>query len=295
MAEPLVTLALPLYKSSRFFDIIVKNLETLAYANLEILVSDRHCADDALERLRARFGHDARFRFMPARDEINWVEHFNVLLCAATGEYFFWMMHDDSYPSNYLDALIAPLEQFPDAVLAYGSLEALREDGSHQLYRPDASFAGVGKWSQREIWRRFLADHLILAVRGVYRRELALQHGTLILPTRDLFAADFLWTFATAFIGRWVCVPEVVVQKRFYATSALGHWKTHTARHTFSEMAVLWRYLVIPARGMLGKMRAVGVIAVWGVLRSGGDLMHWTGTHARWREPLQQWLDRALH
>lgn len=103
-----------------------------------------------------------------------------------------------------------------------------------------------------------------------------------MLTTDDLFAADFLWTFATAFVGRWVCVPEVVVQKRFYATSALGQWKTHSARHTFSEMAVLRRYLVVPAHGARAKMRALGVIAVLGILRSDGDLMHWTGTHTHW-------------
>jgi glycosyltransferase involved in cell wall biosynthesis len=294
MVEPPVTLALPLFKSNRFLGIIIENLETLDYGNLEILISDRHCADDALEKLKARFGHDARFHFIAARDEINWVEHFNLLLSAATGKYFFWMMHDDSYPPNYVRALVEPLEQYPDAVLAYGGLEALHDDGTRLLYRPDASFAGVGDWTLREIFRRFLAEHLLLAVRGIYRRAAVLRSGILILPTRDLFAADFVWTFATAFVGRWVCVSEVMVQKRFYPTSALAHWKSHTARHTFSEMVVLRKYLVSPARNVRGKLRGVCVIAVWAAIRLSGDFLYWTGMHACLHKPLQGMLDRWL-
>lgn len=89
MNEPLVTLALPLYKSNRFLEIIIENLETLTYANLEIIISDRHCADNSIEILKARFAQDARFCFLSAHDEITWIEHFNVLLHTARGKYFF--------------------------------------------------------------------------------------------------------------------------------------------------------------------------------------------------------------
>ncbi len=285
---PLVSLALPLYKSRRFLDIIIENLETLAYPNLEILISDRHCADDAIDTLQARFGDDARFQFFRARDEINYVEHFNFLLRAATGDYFFWLMHDDSYPPNYISALANALDENRDAILAYGGLEMLRHDGSREMFE-SRNFTNENAWNTREIFRRFLAGHLILAVRGLYRLQAAKQRG-LIQPTRDLYAADFLWTFATAFSGRWIYLANVYVMKRFYPTSALGHWDSHTARHTLAEVAALSIYLVNHAPNLREKIRACAVIVLWMLLRLGGDALHWMRLHQHLHKPIQKFI-----
>lgn len=52
-AAPLVTAALPLYRSARFHANIAANLERLDDARFEIIVSDRHLDDDTLARWRA--------------------------------------------------------------------------------------------------------------------------------------------------------------------------------------------------------------------------------------------------
>lgn len=283
-----VTMALPLYKSRRFLDIITENLDALDYPNLEILISDRHCADEAIDILQARYGHDPRFQFLRARDEINYVEHFNSLLCAATGAYFFWLMHDDSYPPQYITVLANALNEHPDAILAYGGIELLRPDGSREIIKSQVS--NRTKWNTREIFRRFLDGHLLLAVRGLYRLAPLRQRGLLIQPTRDLFAADFLWTFATAFMGRWIFMPELCVQKRIYPTSALGHWHSHTAPHTLAEAKALRIYLIDRAPNTREKIRGASVILVWTLLRLGGDALYWTRLHQRLHNPIQQFL-----
>lgn len=100
--------------------------------------------------------------------------------------------------------------------------------------------------------------------------------------------------------GKFTCAPyfaqELVnhVQKRFYPTSTLAHWKSHTAQHTFSEMGALSKYLVAPARTFWEKLRGVFVIAVWAAIRLSGDFLFWTGMHARWHKPLQRILDRSM-
>ena len=40
------------------------------------------------------------------RDRLGWVEHYNLLLKAATGEYFLWMPHDDAYPGGFIQPLV---------------------------------------------------------------------------------------------------------------------------------------------------------------------------------------------
>ena len=68
---PLVTIAFSLYRSMRFWPVILANIATFDYPNLEIIISDRHCFDDALGQLRDRFQDDARFRFLSAHDQID--------------------------------------------------------------------------------------------------------------------------------------------------------------------------------------------------------------------------------
>ena len=48
--------------SLRFLEIISENIRNADYPNLEILIGDRHLADDTVDQLRARFPNDARLR-----------------------------------------------------------------------------------------------------------------------------------------------------------------------------------------------------------------------------------------
>ena len=82
---PLVTIAVPLYRSARFVDNIVSNIAALTYDPVEILISDRHGFDDAIDQLEARYRRDPRVRILRARDGIDWAAHYNELLKAATG------------------------------------------------------------------------------------------------------------------------------------------------------------------------------------------------------------------
>ena len=125
---PLVSVAIPLFQSRRFFDGIIGNIVAIDYPHLEVIISDRHCADDTIELLAERFASDRRIRCLKGSDRLNWVEHFNLLLRIASGRYFMWMAHDDYYPSDYVSQLVSCLENRPDVVLAYGRLEAVHLD-----------------------------------------------------------------------------------------------------------------------------------------------------------------------
>src|SRR4051794_13973408 len=94
-ALPLVSIAIPLFQSRPFLSVIIDNIETITYPQVEILVSDRHCADDTIDLLACHFTGDPRLRFLKSRDRLNWIEHYNLLLRAAAGKYFLWMPHDD--------------------------------------------------------------------------------------------------------------------------------------------------------------------------------------------------------
>ncbi len=270
---PLVSVALPLYKSRRFFDILCANLDTLAYPNLEILISDHHCADNALAQLYARYGDDARVRFFAARDEINWVEHFNLLLRAARGKYFFWMPHDDSYARDFVSVLVEKLEQAPDAVLAYGSMLGLHPNGVQKPPRTTAPFSNDAAWTWREPLKLFLEQHLWLASHGMVRRARVVEKNLFLPATRDTNAADIVWTFALACTGRFVWTPQCLIQKRFYSTSTHAQWKLRTWRHSVREFSLLRALLQNSSVSPRERMRAETLALIWTILRLGGNTL----------------------
>jgi len=220
-SAPLVSLAVPLYASRRFFGYIVENLATQDYPNLEIIVSDRHGLDDTLARLRARFAGDTRFSFVESRDRIGWVEHYNDLLRRASGRYVLWMPHDDSYPPSYISQLVARLEQDPELIAAFGRHEPVDLDGNALPKRvaPPPPFSESEPWSPRIAVRLLTTWRLGVAFRGVFRRDALVRSGLFIRPTDRGTSADVFWVFGVAVAGRLGFVPSCCLVKRFYATS----------------------------------------------------------------------------
>lgn len=226
---PQVTVAIPLYRSGRFLEVIEENLLNL-YAlecPVEILVSDRHLHDNTLDVLEERHGQRSELRFLRARDGIGWVEHFNLLLREARGTYFMWMPHDDSYPTDYVPKLLNALERDPSAILAFGQIQALGRRGyrRHDIVYPAPPLDENESWSTRTALRLATQWNPGIAFRGLFRREPLIRHGLFIRPTRRSVDADRYWVAATGFLGRWRYVPECRCRKRFYSGSTHTHWK----------------------------------------------------------------------
>ena len=155
---PLVSVAIPLYRSRQFVDIIARNIDAIDYPSTEILISDRHQEDDALDILAARFAGNRRVRILRARDQLGWVDHYNLLLTAATGEYFLWMPHDDTYPGGFISTLVECLERHPRAVLAFGGVDVVAEDNRplwSDAGRPPRVVAGA-PWTPGEALRMMM-------------------------------------------------------------------------------------------------------------------------------------------
>lgn len=226
---PKVTIALPLYHSQQFIDIIIHNIETIDYPNLEYIVSDRHCADEALSRLRAHFADDARIRFLAATDEIDWVDHYNLLMRAATGEYMMWMPHDDSYPANYVHELVAVLEADPLAMLAFGQIVAVDRQGAPVeksfAYEMLVELLGVQRdWNAWDALRLLVYWNPGIAMRGLFRRQAIVAADHFILRPDETILADAAWIFGVGLLGPLRFVPHVHCTKRYYEASTHAQW-----------------------------------------------------------------------
>ncbi len=214
---PKVTVAVPLFRSGRVLSLVTETLRTLEYPNLEFLVSDRHCEDDALDRLQSIFGHDSRFRFLRAADKIDWVEHYNLLLREATGEYFLWVSHDDSYPPDYVAKLARALEEHPGAIVSYGRVERIHLDGTPAKYvtrrlPPNGPPAGPMR-AYRVVVSAGLQFH------GLFRRRMLLERELWIRPTDGTAFADVMWLLAVSLLGCFVFFPVCLWSMRYFPNS----------------------------------------------------------------------------
>ena len=261
--QPLVSVGIPLYRSRRFLEIIIENIEAIEYRNVEIIISDQHLLDDTLEVLRERFGSDSRFRFLAGSDNLNWVENFNLLLRRSTGKYFLWMAHDDSFPSNYISELVSALEERPGAVLAFGRAEQISIDGFLPTFPfLPPPFLPDEAWSLGCSLRALTLWQLWIAFRGVVRREVVEQSNLYIRPTYRNIRADIYWVFGLSLRGRLCFVPSCYCTKRYYGSSAGADWH-FGIRQSLNACRVLHSYLDDFSRSQRDKLVGEIVVFSW--------------------------------
>lgn len=303
MAEPpLVTVAFPLFRSAPFVENVAANIDRLTWPNLEVLISDRHGLDDALDQLEQRYAADARVTLIRQPDGADWVTHYNDLIRGARGVYFCWMPHDDLYEWGYVEALAGALAGDPDAVIAFGVMNS--EDCGRFPAAPRFTpppIANHGPSSPIEVVRLHLTWELASVVRGLVRRAPVVKAGLLLPRTHQLVFADACWVFAVALSGRLRFVPEARCLKRWYAASTSADWR-FGVRQALSEWrtmsSALWRSThsrrnVLPALAVIAYVTVARV--VW---RSVRNLIGLPGRRASARArsaalfPIQALLER---
>lgn len=259
---PLVSVGIPLYRSRPFFEVITENMRAIDYSNVEIIVSDRHGLDDTIDSIEVEFRDDDRVRYLRASDELDWVQHYNLLLQSARGEYFLWMAHDDSYSSNYISELVALLEADAGAVLAFGRVDRISVDG----YLPVKSEFEPPNLPPEPRWPFWMPFQVLMLweepwapFRGVLRKEAVNSRHLAMRRTRGNPCADVGWVFCLAMIGRIAYSPSCVCTKRFYAASTGAKWQ-HTVRTRYNEFLAQAayvrdvqprRWLVLPTQTVL--------------------------------------------
>jgi len=294
--RPLVSVMVPLFRSKRFVPGIIANVEAIDYPNVEIILSDRHGEDDAADVLARHYKTDSRVRVLVAHDRLNWVDHYNLLMRAASGKYVMWMPHDDSYPGEYVSQLVSALEHDPDAVLAYGRLETIAVDGC-PVPGPVRSALPVDSddvWSVRVALRLLFFWNIWITFRGLMRREIVMQSRLFIRPTLDLVEADVYWAFALALKGRFFFVPECSCTKRFHSTSASAPWQHGRLRYLLNAANVLRAYI-----GQMLSLRreiwyATTMVYCWTLLRIAGSWTRNWEWMARRRGQLQEIAEELL-
>lgn len=246
MTPPLVSVGIPLYRSSPFLSSLRKNCIALAAENnVEIILSDRHGFDDTLETLNTEWKHNSRFRFLKAHDCLNWVEHMNLLLREARGVYFRWMPHDDCFPEGSLKPLVDRLERAPATILAYGPTRGINAEG-HRVPERDRlhtyPVSPGSAWTFQHSLDLFWNGTCDGAFKGLFRRRDVVHAGLFIRPTYELVHAERTWLFGLSLLGGLEEEPTSIYLKRYHPDSVHAKWRPRV-RNTISATVTMCGYL----------------------------------------------------
>lgn len=225
---PLLSIGIPLYRAADFYDTIVENIDSIEYPNVEVLISDRHLADDTIDRLEAHYRDDRRVTTYRHDDEGDWWVNWNFLLNTASGKYFRWLPQDDLLPRTGLDKLIERMEKEPEVILVYNRIDNIDPSGSVVASGVhDVRHAG----KRRRRWRHWDAlgvaaqFHHQAAGVGIFRRSATVTAGLSIRPAPSGLSM-MAFRYALACRGRFEMVTDVIGYYRWHG----GNYSHYTPR-----------------------------------------------------------------
>lgn len=245
MQKPLLSLLFPLYRSCRFIENLRIQLSRVTDKHFEIIISDRHLEDNAIDLLEQEFGHDSRIRFVRVRDGINWVSHYNELVKMATGDYFCWVPHDDDYPQGYFNTLVQKLEAEPEAVMSFATMKTTGNskwvNPGHELFTREVEYPYPAKHFVSLLFSGFLG----IPFRGVFRRSVVVDNNLYIRQNEEVQTyQDIYWIFGMLQYGKYIYTEDTTCTKNFVTGSAHEGWKRETRiRNNEAARKLVYSYI----------------------------------------------------
>lgn len=207
---PRVSLGVPVYNGERHLEAALDSLVGQTFTDLEIVISDNGSTDSTPDICRRYAAADDRIRYVRHDENRGATWNFNHVLSLCGGEFYKWAAHDDVVAPQFVERCVEALDRHPDAVLAFGGVVAIDDDGEpfrlkHQQVRVPA--APVARRFQKIL---SLSDVNPEAIFGLMRRSALLEtRGQM-----DYAAADHTVLVELALRGWFVEVPELLFFNR---------------------------------------------------------------------------------
>jgi GT2 family glycosyltransferase len=122
----------PSYNQANFLEQTLRSVLEQDYPRFEYLVVDGASTDQSVEIIKkyaSRDGLTPSIRWWVSEKDNGQGEAINKGLARATGEIIAWLNSDDYYLPNAISSVVKVFQQNPDAVLIYGDMLAVDENG----------------------------------------------------------------------------------------------------------------------------------------------------------------------
>jgi hypothetical protein len=251
---PRVALGMTLYNNARHLREAMDSLLAQTYAGFRLVLLDDASSDETGAVAREYENRDERVRYFRHSSRQGMVATWREVADLAarecpTAEYFAWVSDHDRWQRRWLERLVAELDGFPEAVLAYPITRRMDASGDERFKGPRL-FDTAGDADLQRRWARFCRE-------GVGAGDMV--YGLMRLPAlrragvfRPVLRPDRLLVAELTLAGRIRQAPEVLWFRRDPGTSSVerqrmslfvagqeppGFWLPPWVQHA----RVLWR------------------------------------------------------
>lgn len=211
LSEPLVTIAVLSYNTSRFLPALCRSIQAQSHRNFEVLVFDDGSTDNSTEVVKP-FLADERFRLIAWKPNAGASRGVAMALERMRGEFFALICADDELKPDFLKQRVSWMEKYPQVGFIHGAVEFIDEDGqslqeSSPLAKVAAGMSQIQKAAQerlppvmnsKEALCLLLQHNLVYSPSGFLRTSTT-RRLTPFIQMKWGFASDwFLWLLHAA-------------------------------------------------------------------------------------------------
>ncbi|MCU1280209.1 MAG: glycosyl transferase [bacterium] len=206
---PVVSIGFPVYNGERYLRVALDALLAQDFADFELVLSDNGSSDATGEICRDYAARDTRIRYHRQVRNQGPTWNFNYVAERASGEFFMWAAHDDSWRKDFISRTLAALRADETAVCCHSHAQPIDSRGVPQS-EPYIDFVNQEPTVRRR-WRRMMAHwELHAAIYGLMRTA-ALRRTRLLRPG---LSSDLVFMAELALHGGIIQVPETLSWKR---------------------------------------------------------------------------------
>lgn len=226
---PRISIGVPVYNGENFLGDALDSLLGQTFRDFEIVISD-NASTDRTEQICAMYAaRDSRIRYVRNDRNLGPGPNYNRTFALATGEYFKWAAHDDTYAPQYLEKCVEVLDRDPTVVLCHSKTAFIDSNGK-EIGRYDGKLNS----DSLEVQARFRA--LVMNVKcfeifGVIRSS-ALR----VTPLHGSFGhADGVLLARLGLMGRFYEIPEYLFFNRDHPEKSIYKYSTYRDYSVFYD------------------------------------------------------------
>lgn len=211
MADPAVTIGLPVYNGGRYLDEALRSIRDQTFGDFVLVVSDNGSTDESVEIVRSHAADDARIELIVNEDNHGAAWNYNRVFAACRTPFFKWAAADDVLAPTCVErcheVLVASGEE---TILAFPATQLIDAEGAPLRVFMDPLDTSTEHTARGRL-RRIVANAVYGNVVFGLLRSAALRqtrgHGA--YPSADLVLLAEL-----ALVGRFVSIDEPLFLRR---------------------------------------------------------------------------------
>lgn len=224
MADPRLTIGLPVYNSEKFLAASLESLLAQTYGDFRLLISDNASTDGTANICAEYARRDSRIDYHRNAENIGMSPNFNLVAERCETPFFKWSTADDLWAPTMVEKTIAVIEADDSIALCYPKTVLINEvEGTEHQYDDNLHLM------HDDPAERFLD---VIANIGLCNVHLGISRTAALRKTsmlRSFPGADMNLIAELAIYGKFFEVPEYLFFRRFHEDSS--SWARKDADH----------------------------------------------------------------